>query len=225
MTHVILRRKAIELRMLGKSYGEIRKEIGICKSTLSDWLKKYPLTLKQLQSLRQNQEHRIEKYRQTMSIKRETKLQKYYDEGKKLLLPLSKRELLIAGVFLYWGEGSKTRNSQLTVANTDPALVQFAVLWITEGLDIPKNKIQVLVHLYLDMDIEASLEYWSSILKIPRSQFAKPYIKKTNRSSIDYKGYGHGTCNLRVYNTEIKEKILMAIRAVGDYSAEQITKI
>lgn len=219
MAHLILRRKAIELRKLGKSYGDIRKEIGVSKSTLSDWLKKYPLTIEQLELLKKNQDHRIEKFRQTMQHKREIKLQKYYGEQKDFLLPLSKKELLIAGIFLYWGEGSKTRNSQLAVANTDPNLIQFVLLWMTKGLGISKDKIQVLVHLYQDMDIEESLEYWSIRLQLPRSQFAKPYIKKSNRLSIDYRGYGHGTCNLRVYNIEVKERILMAINAVGDYSA------
>lgn len=200
--------------------------IGISKSTLSDWLRKYPLTPQQLQSLnKQNQDQRIEKYRQTMHSKREVKLRKYYYEQKRLLLPLSKRELLIAGVFLYWGEGSKTLRNQLTVANTDPALIQFALLWMVKGLGVSKEKIHVLVHLYKDMDIEGSLQYWSETLNIPRSQFDNPYIKNSNRSEIDYKGYGHGTCNLRVYNTEIKEKILMAIKATADYSAEYIQNL
>lgn len=118
-----LRRRVLELRKLGKSYGQIRKELGISKSTLSDWLKNYPLTEEQLQNLRKdNEEFRVEKYRQTMRNKKNRKLLKYYNEAKSLLLPLSKRELLIAGVFLYWGEGTKTTTSQLVVSNTDPSL-------------------------------------------------------------------------------------------------------
>lgn len=221
MAHILLRRKAVELRLLGKSYGQIKSELGISKSTLSGWLKAYPLTPEQLQLLNQDKEKRIEKYRQTMLLKKEMQLKKYYDEEKRILLPLTQRELLIAGIFLYWGEGTKARNSSLVVANTDPQLVQFALLWMTKALNIPKSKIQVLVHLYKDMNIEESLDYWSSLLKIPKTQFARPYIKATDRSAIDYKGYGHGTCNLRVYKTELKEKILMAIKAVGDYAAAE----
>ena len=37
----------------------------------------------------------------------------------------------------------------------------------------------------------------------------KPYIKKTNRSDIDQKGFGHGTCALFVHNTVLKENVLM----------------
>lgn len=225
MAQVQLRRKAIELRKLGRSYGQIKNELGISKSTLSDWLKDYPLTSQQLLTIRATNEIRIEKYRATMQRKKQAKFDTYYQSAITMLLPLSKKELLVAGVFLYWGEGTKTRNGQLVVANTDPTLVQFALLWMIRGLNIPKEKIHVLVHLYQDMDIEASLTYWSNLLAIPRSQFANPYIKNSNRSSIDYRGYGHGTCNLRVYNAEIKHRVLMAIKAVSDYSKESVENL
>ncbi|KKP80446.1 MAG: hypothetical protein UR81_C0028G0006, partial [Candidatus Levybacteria bacterium GW2011_GWB1_35_5] len=48
MARVIDRQRAIELRKQGKSYGQIKKQLGIAKSTLSDWLSKYPLSEKQL---------------------------------------------------------------------------------------------------------------------------------------------------------------------------------
>lgn len=225
MTKILLRRQAVDLRRLGKSYNQIRDILQVNKSTLSGWLKEYPLTNEQKEALKGNIALRIEKYRQTMQRKRENKLSVYYTEAKKLLFPLSKRDLLIAGIFLYWGEGSKTTRGQLVVANTDPTLVQFALLWMTNALEVPKEKINVLVHLYNDMNIEESLDYWSITLNIPRKQFSKPYIKNSTRLSINYKGYGHGTCNLRVFNAGIKDKVMMAIKAAADYSRESILKV
>lgn len=225
MTHILLRRQAVELRKAGKSYNQIRDVLGVSKSTLNGWLKQYPLTEEQREALKGNIAFRIEKYRQTMQLKRDKKLSQYYAEARKKLLPLSKRDLLIAGIFLYWGEGSKTVKGQLVIANTDPSLIQFALIWITKALEIPKEKINILVHLYKDMDTEEALNYWSDILKIPRSQFSKPYIKDSLLSKIDYKGYGHGTCNLRVFNTEVKERIMMSIKTIGDYSQDYFTKL
>lgn len=225
MTHILLRRQAIGLRKAGKSYNEIRNILKVSKSTLAYWLKEYPLTEPQREALKGNLAFRIEKYRHMMQQKRENKLLSYYNESQKQLLPLSKRELLIAGILLYWGEGSKTANGQLVIANTDPSLVRFALLWMTKALDIPRNKINILVHLYKDMDIEVSLNYWSKLLDIPRIQFSKPYLKDSLRSSIDYKGYGHGTCNLRVFNTEIKERVMMGIKALAVYSGDSMIKV
>jgi hypothetical protein len=82
-----------------------------------------------------------------------------------------------------------------------------------------------LLHLYDDMNIDEIIDYWSNILSIPKKQFAKPYIKSSKKTSIDYKGYGHGTCMLRVCNTFITENILMAIKAVADYSKLRIPEI
>jgi len=38
MARIIDKQKAIKLRKQGKTYGQIRQELGISKSTLSDWL-------------------------------------------------------------------------------------------------------------------------------------------------------------------------------------------
>jgi hypothetical protein len=205
MTKVLEKRKALELRMLGKSYGQIRQELGLSKSTLSAWLRKYPLTQEQISLLNGSNQARIEKYRQTMRLKRDKRLKRQYNEVKKKLLPFSKRELFIAGLFFYWGEGGKTERGAVTISNTDPAVLKFSLLWMREALDIPKEKIKVLLHLYNDLVIEEEMEFWGETLHIPRSQFVKPYIKKSKRVDLDEKGFGHGTCNLRVCNTIIKE--------------------
>lgn len=153
-----------------------------------------------------------------MTAKRELRLKRTYDEEKRKWLPFSKRELFLTGLFLYWGEGTKARRSELVVSNTDPKVITFALYWFTKSLKIPKNKIKVLVHLYEDMNIKQELLFWSKLTKIPLSQFRKPYIKKTSLKSINYKGtFGHGTCNVRAGNTKLTEKILMALKAVGDY--------
>lgn len=117
------RQKSIELRLQGKTYSEIKKTLGLSKSTLSDWLSKYPLTTNQLALLQKqisnNKDLAIEKYRITMRRKRETRLQKTYELQKNTLLPLSQRELAIAGIFLYWGEGQKRMNGPIGINNTD----------------------------------------------------------------------------------------------------------
>ncbi len=112
----------------------------------------------------------------------------------------------------------------VTISNTDPAVLKFSLLWIKEALDIPKEAVKVLLHLYNDMIIEEEIGFWSKTLSIPRNQFVKPYIKRSKRIGLDEKGYGYGTCNLKVYITVIKERILMGIKAVADYSEEYILK-
>jgi len=224
MANIITRRKVLELRQKGLSYSQIKKEMKINQSTLSMWLRDYPLNPEQLENLNKN-DAKSERFRITMKAKKDALLHKYCKNAKGLLLPLTNKELFIAGLFLYWGEGSKTRNGLLSISNTNPAFMQFSLLWMREALHIPKNKITVLLHIYSDMDKTEMVSYWSNVLRIPESQFSKPYIKESKKISLDYKGYGHGTCMLRVCNTYIAENVLMSIKAFDEYSKLRINEL
>jgi len=77
-------------------------------------------------------------------------------------------------------------------------VLKFALYWLIYALEIPKAKIEVFLHLYNDMDVKKEMGYWSKELKMPLKQFAKPYIKKSFREKLTHKGFGHGTCGLRI---------------------------
>lgn len=226
MARVQERQKAINLRLQGHSYSEIKHTLGISKSTLSNWLSKYPLTEKQLLKISlkrgKSREIAIEKTRITKLRKREKRLIEAYQQEKSILLPLKTRELYIAGLFLYWGEGSKNLQGSVSLNNTDPDVVKFYLYWLTSVLQIPVAKIKVQLHMYSDMDIPREMDYWSDQLKIPIDSFSRPYIKRTKRSDIDHKGFGHGTCAIRVNNVLLKERIIMGIQSIADYYNQKI---
>lgn len=227
MAHTLLREKATQLRLQGYTYGQIKRELGLSKGTLSYWLHKYPLSEKRLKELaiirNHNRDLAVERFRNTLREKRLARMKETYYSQKSFLIPLSERELLIAGLFLYWGEGTKSRN-QLSVSNTDPKVIKFALFWMTQILKIPVSKIKVGLHLYKDMDIEETIKYWSETLNLPKEQFSKPYIKKTNREGLTYKSFGHGTCKLCYSNVPLCEQVAMSIKAISDkYGTESDT--
>ena len=220
MSKILLREKAINLRLEGKTYGQIKRSLGISKSTLSGWLKNLELSKEQIKSLSRNKELSRdlakEKYRATRKKQRVDKLKIILGHQAAELLPLSKKELFLAGLFLYWGEGEKTRG-RLSISNTDPKVIKFSLYWMTKVLNIPKNKIKIQLHLYKDMNVENSVNFWSNSLNISKTQFYKPYIKKTNREGLTYKSFGHGTCKLYIGSVVLSEKIAMSIKAISDY--------
>lgn len=221
MVRIKDRRIAIELRKNGKTYSEIRRKLGISKSTLSNWLSKYPLSETELRAVKEgvkrNKDIAVERCRITKQKKREKRLSDVYNGEKKNYLPLSFREIEVAGLFLYWGEGSKNLKGAVSLSNTDPEVLKFYLFWLKNSFKIPTSKIRIMVHLYKDMDIERELAYWSNELKISITLFSKPYIKNSLRSDIDQKGYGHGTCNVIICDVRLKEKIMMGIKAIADY--------
>ncbi len=216
------RQKALKLRQKGMSYSQIKNILHLSKSTLSIWLKDYPLSKERIRQLRDRSETRIEKYRQTMKKKWEKRLNVTYQKEKKKLLPLTEKQLYLAGLFLYWGEGTKALKASVSLNNTDPAVIKFYLYWLVKIIGINKTEIRANLHLYSDMNIGKEIKYWSEILNIAPIQFMKPYIKKSTRSGLDQKGFSHGTCGLTVSNVLLKEKIMMGIRAIADYYCQRI---
>jgi hypothetical protein len=221
MTKTSERRIVIKLRKEGRTYSEIRRLVKVSKSSLSLWLRSYPLSKKQLLRVKRIKHRAIERFRETMRIKRKSRLDNYYKEMKNNLLPFTKKGLFIAGLLLYWGEGNKASRNTISINNTDPSVLKFTRYWYTVALGIPAKKLKVYLHLYRDMKIIDEINYWSKQLFIPKIQFIKPYIKNSLRSDVDQKGFGHGTCALVAHNTVIKEKILMGIQCIADYYAKK----
>lgn len=212
------KQKAIELRLKGCSYSQIKKELNVSKSTLSSWLKKYPLSPEAIRKLRDLNAQRIEKYRETRRQQKEKILKQIYKEEKSKIFPFSKRDLFIAGLFLYLGEGGKTKEYELVLSNTNPAIIKFFIFWLKKCFKIKKNKIKIKLHLYKDMNIEKEIIFWRKALKITKSQFIKPYIKNSNKSDLTYKnGFGHGTCNAAIANAIVSRKVLMGLKIIEDY--------
>ncbi len=211
------RERALELRKKEMSYSQIKKALKVSKSTLSYWLRDYPLSKERIRELRDCNEQRIEKCRNTKRKKKKKRLEEFCKEQKKLIFPLNKREFYLSGLFLYWGEGTKTSEARISISNSNPAVISFFILWLDNGLNIPKNRLKIHLHLYKDMNINKEIEYWSNVIKISKKQFNKPYIKKTSSKRINHKGsFGHGTCNVAFGDARLSERIKMSIKAIAD---------
>ena len=205
---------ALTLRAQGMSYSQIKAQLNVSKSSLSEWLCDYPLSTERIKELRDWNPRRIEKFINTMRNKRELKNLAAFEKAKKDIGSLNKRDLFIGGFFLYWAEGGKTRKGSLSLGNTDPSMLQVFIKWLTL-LGISKKELKIKLHLYKDMNIENEISFWQKSLGVRRVQFKKPYIKDSLLTGITYKnGFGHGTCNVVVDRTEPARYILMGMRYI-----------
>ncbi len=208
--------EALRLRKQGKSYSQIKERISVSKSTLSNWLRNHPLSKERIRQLQGPNEKRIEKYRETMRLKREARHRSVYLKMIKKLLPLSKKEVFLLGLALYWGEGLKASPSQVNFSNSDPDMIRFYLHWLIKNVGVDKNKVRIDLHLYKDMDVKKEIVFWSKVTGVAIKHFSKPYIKETTLKSVTYKGFGHGTCTIRYGNVHLKEEVMMGIKAVLD---------
>ncbi len=204
--------RALQMRTRGATYSQIKQELQVSRSTLSLWLRSMPLSDERMRLVRNMNAGRIERYRETRRRTREARWEKVFDLVKNEIGTLSKREVLLAGLFLYWGEGGKTDWTVTVLSNTDPAMLKFFIQWLLL-LGVEKKKIRVRLHLYKDMDVRKETEFWSRVLSLPKSSFRKPHIKHSKRENITYTiKYPHGTCDVIFGNRDVAEYVQMGLK-------------
>lgn len=207
---------AIKLRMGGMSYSQIKQRLGIGKGTLSAWLSPYPLSEERIRELRADNPQRIERCRNTKARKKQERLSAVYEKAKTQIKKLNDREVFLAGMFLYWGEGYKTSTVTMGIANTDPAMLRFCIRWL-KVIGAPIEKVKTKIHIYSDMDKKEAVSFWKKELNLPDVCFGQVYIKKSQLTGLTYKnGFGHGTCNLIIYNRDLKEYILSSLKYIRE---------
>lgn len=215
MARIKDKEKAIRLRMQGLSYSQIKTEMGLSKSTLSGWLRDYPLSDERIRQLRDLNPRRIENCRNTKARKVKERLDNVYKKVASDISSISERELFIAGLFLYWGEGSKSEKGTTGLSNTDPAMIKVFLKWL-KLRNVDFEKLHITLQLYVDMNINKEIKFWSEQLELPVHLFKKPYVKESTLSGLTYKrGFGHGTCNVRVFNRDLAEYVHMAMKYIA----------
>src|SRR3989344_241860 len=134
------KREALELRKRGLSYQEIFLKVRVSKSTLSLWLREMPLSQAQASKLmigRDKSRMIAAKQKHEDRIRRTELL---FQEGKSEVPFLVKNQLFIAGLALYWAEGSKDPSESVKFANSDPNMIALIMRWFSEVCNIHENK-------------------------------------------------------------------------------------
>ncbi len=213
--------KAREYRRKGRSIKEIARILNVSKSTVSIWCGDIELTPKQIQKLHENMvvggyKGRLKGARMQKERK-ERKINYYLSSGKKEINRLSKRDLLIAGLCLYWGEGGKKR-SGVRFYNSDPNIVKFIIRWFKFIFDVGVERFLIYItineiHRNRIADVK---RYWVNTLNIPASQFRNPiFIKAKNKKIYANFSEHFGTLNIRVTrSTDLYYRIMGLIRAL-----------
>jgi len=196
--------QALKLRQKGKSIKDIAKRLKIAKSTVSLWCRDIRLTPEQIQKLHEKMVKGG--YRGRMKgarIQYERRL-KRIKEWKKIgvgrIGKLSNRDLLIAGLALYWGEGSR-KTRRVSLSNSDPKIIQFIIKFLKRVFDIDKSRLTA----YIGINrihknrVQEVKNYWSKTTGIPKEQFTKTtLIKSKNKKKYNNFSVHYGTVTIKV---------------------------
>jgi len=199
---------ARELRKHGWSLNEIREKVKVSKSSVSIWVRDIELTDAQKQKLSKKgvSKEIIEKQRSTRLKRENARRQNIIDNAKRDIRTLSKNDLFLVGVALYWAEGGKT-GGVVRLSNGDPRIIQVTMRFLRKICGVPEKKFRGYIHIHPHLDHKRAEKYWSEVSGIPRSQFYKTY-RKPNISSLNKKdSLPFGTFDVYVCNTELFLKI------------------
>ncbi len=210
-----VKEKVISLRKKGLSYREIRAKIPLAKSTISHWCKDIKLTKRQI--LRLNRLKLNGSYAGNLKgskvnqEKRNREIHQIKETAKSEAPLLAKERFWLAGLMLYWAEGHKSR--KVGISNSDPSLIEFLMEWLRKYCDVDELKLKPHLNLHSGQNENEIKKFWSKIIKLPKKQFGKSYIKKEgtgHRKNILYKG----TLRVDICNLNLLYRILGWIEGV-----------
>lgn len=196
--------RARKLRLRGESVKTIAKKLNISKSTASLWVRDIILTIEQLEILKHKSLKGAELGRLKSALiqknKRKEIIKQNIEFGKNKFRHLTKRGFLIAGLALYWGEGSK-KSQEVQFCNSDPNLINFMINWLNVSFGIKKTELrcQVGINQIHRKREGIILNYWVNITGLSITQFNKTSYKKTKTKKIfnNYDEY-FGTLSVKV---------------------------
>lgn len=201
-----LRRKteSQRLRKTGMSIKAIAREMSAAQSSVSIWTRDIALTSQQRETLRANTHsiETVEKRRQSRLKNEAVKRQKVIDIANLEVETISRRELWLIGVALYWAEGAKKRG-MVQFTNGDPRMIRLMMKFYREICKADEHKLRGYIHIHEHLDVPLAEAYWRDITGLPSTQFYKTYNKpnissKGLRSSLPY-----GVCDVYVMDTNL----------------------
>lgn len=186
--------KAIAFRKKGFSYNEILEKINVAKSSLSLWLKDFPLTEDEKISLKKRKNGNITKGRiragATHRRNRLLREREYYNEAKVMFNANKEDPLFHIGIALYWAEGAK-RNNQYLFMNSDYEMIVVVTKWLERFVGRSRFHLRYRLYIHKPYAHENLEQFWVDKLGVTTAQFAKTIYKPTSlgiKKRPNYKG-------------------------------------
>lgn len=129
----------------------------------------------------------------------------------KEILTESEKELMIAAIMLYYGEGAKTQTT-VDFANADGNALIIFLKFLRDICRVDENRLRFYLYCFNNQDPDLLIKYWSDRLKISPSNFTKPYVRKTDLSLR--RTMSKGVLHIRYSDKKLLEYILFLIKDI-----------
>ncbi len=201
-----LKTEAIHLRQQGLTYSEILRKIPVAKSTLSLWLRSVQLNKRQEQLYTEKKRLAGLRGGQARKAERIARQQRIMSLAQSEVTEITKHELWLMGIMLYWAEGSKEKiyrtGHTVVFSNSDPKMVGIFLCWAKTCLEIPDEDIyfNLYIHDTQRDQIQDHISFWNNVIGMRYNILEHVYFKKHNPSpkrknlTVQY----HGQLNVKI---------------------------
>ncbi len=185
------------LRVTGHSISEISKECGISPATASRYMR--GITIK-----KQHLKRWLER-RNASKIMSERNWDRAREAANSLVSKLTRKELSLIGVSLYWAEGAKR---DFMFSNTDSRMVRVFVTILKDIFQVSNDDLKISLRIYEDLNKKACLTFWSQItgINLTTRKTSVDVLKGSKRGKLKY-----GMCRIRVRKSSLLLKKFSAI--------------
>ena len=192
----------------GVPYAEICARLSVPKSTLSVWHTRRGRprdTERQLRHLRRARKAAA----RAIKKRKEERIRFAAHAASRVVRAVGLKSEAVGKALLamlYWTEGGK-QEGNMKFTNTDPELVRLFVALLRNTFDIDESRFRVALQIHEYHDVRRVTAFWSRALKIPKSQFWKPYLKKRGNGKKYRKNFA-GICNVHYASSAIQRELM-----------------
>lgn len=199
MTKIFQKEKAIDMRQGGSNIGDIARTLGVSKSTASKWCQNIVLSKSQIDAIHCEKSKAgvralllVAEKRRALRMK---DIERFGRLGARDVGRLSKRDMFVLGLGLYWGEGYKNGSEETALTNSDPYMIRIYVSWLERIYGIERSNLifRISINQIHQERIGLVQKYWEQFLGVSKEQFTKPSfiqapVKKIYKNSDEYYG-------------------------------------
>ncbi len=180
-----LRDRARELRLQGWTYDRIQVELGCSKSSISLWVRDLPKPERRTSAEQARLANRL-RWEHELAVRDEAR-QRTKAAAAEQIGEMSARDLFVAGVALYWAEGSKdkpyARRESVLFVNSDPGVIRLYLSWLNL-LGVGPERLTYRLMIHMTADVRSAERYWAELVGIDASALQKTTIKKHNPKTV-----------------------------------------
>ncbi|GAA3721519.1 hypothetical protein [Streptomyces tremellae] len=179
-----LREQARALHSQGLTYDRIQQRLGCSKSSISLWVRDLPRPPRRDPG-EQGLLTARKRWDRELPI-RDEKRQRTREAALAEIGTMTDRELFMAGVALYWAEGSKdtayARRERAVFINSDPGVITVHLAWL-DLLGIERDLLRFRLPMHETADVPGAECYWAELTRMDRSQFQRATLNEPRSRS------------------------------------------